>query len=271
MIKLDTDTFYSFNLSGGRSSAFMLRKCLDAWHGVVPKNIKVIFTNTGRELDATLDFLRDIEINWNVPIVWLEFNYRNKAGGGVNDPKYWFKIVNHKTANRSGKPFQELIRAGKFLPKMHRRICTYQLKIETVRRYMKSQGIKKYKSILGIRYDEPRRWEKALMTECQAVYPLVSLRTTRTDVLSFWHGNSFDLQIDSEFSNCDFCFMKGQKILQKTYKKYPERISWWLEQEQFISELRSENHYFLKNASIGDVTKGEVESDQLTFSCFCGD
>ena len=66
---------YKFNepihiaFSGGRSSAFMLKKIIDAG---LPNGSQVVFCNTGKEMEETLEFVRDCSINWNVPIVWLE-------------------------------------------------------------------------------------------------------------------------------------------------------------------------------------------------------
>lgn len=48
----DSPAVISF--SGGRTSAYMLRRCLDAG---VPDDCYVIFSNTGRELPETLDFV----------------------------------------------------------------------------------------------------------------------------------------------------------------------------------------------------------------------
>ena len=45
------------SFSGGRTSGYMLYKILEANNGL-PSNAKVIFTNTGREMEQTLDFVQ---------------------------------------------------------------------------------------------------------------------------------------------------------------------------------------------------------------------
>ena len=45
------------SFSGGRTSAFMLHQILEANNGL-PDRAKVIFTNTGREMEQTLDFVQ---------------------------------------------------------------------------------------------------------------------------------------------------------------------------------------------------------------------
>ena len=68
--KIPTPAVISF--SGGRTSAFMLKQILNAYGGTLPKDIKVCFANTGKELPETLDFVHEVETMWDVDIHWLE-------------------------------------------------------------------------------------------------------------------------------------------------------------------------------------------------------
>ena len=135
------------SFSGGRTSAYMLWRVLQAHDMILPSDAKVIFCNTGKEHEATLDFVRDIEKQWNVPIVWLEYL--------KEQPK--FKIVNYDTASRNGEPFAELITNKQFLPNSVMRFCTTELKIHPITRYMASIGHEEFQTFAGIRADEPRR------------------------------------------------------------------------------------------------------------------
>jgi 3'-phosphoadenosine 5'-phosphosulfate sulfotransferase (PAPS reductase)/FAD synthetase len=109
--KITEPTCISF--SGGRTSAYMLWRVLEAHGGKLPDDAVVCFANTGKEDEATLKFIHDCETNWNVPIVWLEYC--------AEEPK--FKIVNFETASRNGEPFEALIRHYKKLPNLtHQRI-----------------------------------------------------------------------------------------------------------------------------------------------------
>ena len=83
-------TIISF--SGGRTSAFMLWKVLDAYDGKLPENIKVCFANTGKEMPETLDFVRDCQEKWGVDITWLE-RYAKKAPEDHKN-KYMTEITN---------------------------------------------------------------------------------------------------------------------------------------------------------------------------------
>ena len=69
------------SFSGGRTSAYMLWKVLEAHGGVLPDHVVVTFANTGKELPETLDFVHACSVNWGVPIVWLE-RYATKEPEG---------------------------------------------------------------------------------------------------------------------------------------------------------------------------------------------
>ena len=152
--KIIEPTVISF--SGGRTSAYMLWRVLQSNNGL-PDNAKVIFANTGKEEEETLEFIRDCSINWNVPITWLEYKYSEET-------KDRFKIVDFNTASRNGEPFFELIdqNGSPYLPNPVARICTAKLKIRVIHAYLKSLGWEHNENMdwIGIRADEPRRAAK---------------------------------------------------------------------------------------------------------------
>ena len=95
--KITQPTCISF--SGGRTSAYMLWRVLQA-NGGLPADTVVCFANTGKEVEATLRFVRGCAKHWQVPIHWLE--YRPTEPG--------FAVVDFDTASRKGEPFEALIR-----------------------------------------------------------------------------------------------------------------------------------------------------------------
>lgn len=60
------------------------------------------FQNTGKERDETLDFIRECQRHWNVPITWLEFD-------GVYGKGLSWKAVSYETASRKGEPFDLML------------------------------------------------------------------------------------------------------------------------------------------------------------------
>ena len=149
------------------------------------------------------------------------------------DPKHRAVEVDFNSASRDGQPFQELITASKILPNVAMRKCTSELKINTADRWCRRVlGWPRHRDLLGIRYDEPRRWKRALMKECRAEYPLMHAGVTEPDVLNFWARSPFDLAIPSHLGNCDLCFLKGRSGLLRVMREEPDRAAWWIEQER---------------------------------------
>ena len=252
------------SFSGGRTSAYMLWRVLQAHDMSLPSDAKVIFCNTGKEHEATLDFVRDIEKQWNVPIVWLEFV--------KEQPK--FKIVNYDTASRNGEPFAEMIEMKQFLPNSVMRFCTTELKIHPITRYMAATGYEEFQTFAGIRADEPRRVVKLRET---LHAPLAIAGVRQADVQAFWKANSFDLGIEfrdrvTPLGNCDLCFMKGGNQLMSIIQREPNRAIWWAEQEKKIGGRFSKDRPdYTQMMEFSKNQTDMFDQNEETIACFCGD
>jgi 3'-phosphoadenosine 5'-phosphosulfate sulfotransferase (PAPS reductase)/FAD synthetase len=218
----------------------------------------VTFQNTGKEMPQTLEFINECDKRWNLNIVWLE--YRKPAT---------FEVVTYETASRQGEPFNQLLeQRPSGIPNQQFRFCTMELKIETLRRYLKSLGIKQYTSFNGIRYDEPRRWAKINATDLDVELPLVKWKTTKPDVLSWWKQQPFDLMVNEPYGNCDGCFLKGKGKLSIIAKEKPELFDWWIKHET------ESGNTFKKEISYQQI-KDKAQSqlglwdDDPSFECFC--
>ena len=180
---IDEPTVISF--SGGRTSAYLLWRVLQSNNGL-PKEAIVCFANTGKEEQATLEFVRDCSINWGVEIHWLEYRYHPENAQR-------FKRVTFETAARNGEPFFELIdqNGSLYLPNPVARICTAKLKIRVIHHYIKSLGLEHDENSdwVGIRADEPRRAAKMDISRL----PLVAAGVTKETVAQFWRSQLFDL------------------------------------------------------------------------------
>jgi 3'-phosphoadenosine 5'-phosphosulfate sulfotransferase (PAPS reductase)/FAD synthetase len=239
------------NFSGGRTSAYMAKRLID--EGIT--NYIVTFQNTGKEMPQTLDFINECDKQWNLNIVWLE--YRKNLT---------FDIVNYENASRNGEPFDYLLEHKKgILPNNYFRFCTLELKINTLKRYLKSMGIKDFISYNGIRYDEPQRWSKA---QEDTELPLVKWKITKQDVLNFWQKQNFDLKLNEPYGNCDCCFLKGKGKLAIIAKEKPELFDWWISKEQNSQyQFKKEISYNqLKNKAQSQLGIFDNDPD---FHCFC--
>jgi 3'-phosphoadenosine 5'-phosphosulfate sulfotransferase (PAPS reductase)/FAD synthetase len=240
------------SFSGGRTSGYMLWRVLQAHGGTLPDDVLVCFANTGREMPATLDFVRDCAASWSVPVRWLEFRCTPAAEPG-GKARLWAEEVSHNSASRNGEPFEALIRQRKFLPNPVSRFCTTELKIRTIRRWCVQEfGAKTtWTQVVGLRADEPRRVErlhdparqKRAGRESRAVLtPLATAGITKADVLAFWHDQPFDLRLRGAWEgNCDGCFLKRKSFIARLWVDYPERAYWWARVERELASPKARN------------------------------
>jgi hypothetical protein len=226
--------FLLISFSGGRTSAKMLHWC---WNNLQDQyQMKVVFANTGKEDEGTLEFVQKCSTEWNIPITWVEATHKDK-NGNWHSKKGWkvkHRIVNFETASRNGEPFEAMI-AKHGLPNVRMAICTRELKSYAIKAYAKQIGFKKYKTAIGIRADEidrinPNHEKKGF------IYPLVSAGTTKSDVNKFWINSDFDLQLKGYEGNCDFCFKKSLRKLLTLTVEQPKKLEWWQKMEKKYSE-----------------------------------
>jgi len=216
------------SFSGGRTSAYMLYKILEANNGL-PSNAKVIFTNTGREMEQTLDFIQECSQRWNVNVIWLEYDLINE--------KNTFKQVSHNSASRNGEPFEKIINKYKRLPNALQRYCTGILKIQTASKYLKELGWSNWLNCLGIRADEKKRLKDKSDQGYIPYYPIALSEETLSDIDTFWSKQSFKLNLPivngkTMMGNCDLCFLKSEAQLAMIMKEYPQKADWWIKMEQ---------------------------------------
>ena len=263
----------SISFSGGRTSGYMLYKILQAHGGKLPDDAVVLFANTGKEDEATLKFINDCSVNWNVPIVWLEFR----------DTETAFEIVTYETASRNGEPFEALIRKYLAIPNPVQRFCTGILKIRTMHKYLKSLGWEHHETnnadFVGIRADEERRARKMDKHKM----PLYLDGIVKKDVLDFWENNSFDLELpvingETVGGNCDLCFLKSLPKILTLVKQKPERAIWWAKMEQILPSIDrvGTGNTFRKDrpsySKIHEYLNKQFEMfEEDSIECFCGD
>lgn len=267
----DSPWFHVLNISGGRSSAYMLRKTLDAHGGTLPGRTEAIFANTGKERAETLDFVAALTEQWGVPITWLEL-----AFVPTGKPKTRAVVVDRATASLAGEPFDAMLASVSFMPSVTQRICTSELKVLTIDRYLwntRKLTKRQTRKVIGFRHDEPARWRPAVYQECEIAYPMVEARVAAEDVAEFWRRQPFDLGITSELGNCDLCYLKGRANLLATIRAEPWRADWWIEAERRRGRTFRVGESFadLRAAALaGEAGAGDVDGG-ADLPCFCSD
>lgn len=257
------------SFSGGRTSGYMLRQIIDAHGGKLPDTVRVVFCNTGKEREETLEFVERCSQRWDVPITWLEYRW---------EPRHYFVEVDYATASRNGEPFRMAIQARSFLPNPVMRFCTAELKIRTTNRFVRQVlGWDEYRNAIGFRHDEQKRiakmlrkaktvytptlWDDWVMKETvrgadlppgeTPVFPLDGAEAVIDTVMGFWLEQrqgidlgywlkmppprpGWDLCLRQDEGNCDLCFLKGAMKLVRILEQRPELAEWWIETETLI-------------------------------------
>lgn len=257
------------SFSGGRTSGLMLRRILDAHDNRLPSDVHVLFANTGKEREETLEFVRDCEKQWGVTIHWIE----RPDGGGVVEK-------NFATASRDGKPFDALINQRSYLPNPVTRFCTQELKIRVMRDWMRGHGYETWVNVVGMRADEPNRVAKGKAREGRddwtLAYPLHAAGIRVADVAAYWRSSPFDLRLQPWEGNCDVCFLKGFAKRVRIIEDRPDLAAWWIAAEDRVgANFRNHEPSY---ARIVEWTKNqrrlpiaEVDVSDESVDCGCTD
>jgi 3'-phosphoadenosine 5'-phosphosulfate sulfotransferase (PAPS reductase)/FAD synthetase len=289
--KIDSRTALSF--SGGRTSAYMLWRVLQSNGGKLPPEAVVCFANTGKEEEATLEFVRDCGQHWNVPITWVEFRAEEPG----------FAVVDFETAARDGEPFEALIRKRKYLPNAVTRFCTSELKIRAMHKHLRSlgwhDGDDGWDQMIGIRADEQRRvskirargtsTESSKETMCM---PLADAGVTLSEIQAFWLAQRFRLNLFTDpkgrtlGGNCDLCFLKPAAQVLSLIREKPERAVWWARMEQEVEagfverntkttsdgwRFRNDRPSYEQMRRFAIDQREMFDPDEEAAACFCGD
>ena len=268
------------SFSGGRTSGYMLWKVLQE-NNRLPDQAIVCFANTGKEEEATLEFVRDGSVNWNVKIHWLEYQWDEDTN------KRW-RLVDFETASRNGEPFTAAIKSRGYLPNPVTRFCTSLLKIRPFAQYLKTLG-DDWQQMVGIRADEHRRVVKIRNKPDEdgfsRIMPLADAGVTKEMVGEFWRNQPFDLGLPNMngvtmHGNCDLCYLKGGHQILSLIQEKPSRAIWWAEMETLASTLvdKPSGAFFRSDrpsyASMIEFNKDQInmfDPDEDGISCFCGD
>jgi len=227
------------SFSGGETSAFMLQWLLK--HKKDKFNFIIVFANTGRENNETLDFVKKVGEFFNIEIVWVE----SKIGGRVDKGTH-HTIVSYETATRKNDwklrdntPYEEMIKKYG-IPNIENRFSTRELKDKAITSYMRSIGFKNktYITTIGIRVDEFDRMSESAKQRGFA-YPLISWKpTTKKHVNFYWAQMPFRLELKGYWGNCVDCYKKYLHKLYAIAKESPEEF-------EFAQAMERKYEYYL--------------------------
>lgn len=251
------------SFSGGETSAYMLWWILKNWSNKY--DVKVVFANTGQENEETLLFIEKCSDYFKVDVVWVEavVNPENKKGTT-------HKIVNFETASRNGEPFEAVIaKYGISNPATPH--CNREMKLNSLKSYLKSIGWKKYYTAIGIRVDEFDRMN-AKRKERRLLYPLITDKPmSKGKINQWWNSQPFRLELKGYQGNCKTCWKKSDAKLYTLINENRSQFDFFEEMENkygsFVPESRiklmtergetipTKTNFFRKNRSVEDLVK----------------
>ena len=273
------------SFSGGRTSAYMLWKILQAHGGKLPDEAVVTFANTGKEMPQTLDFVQACSDHWGVDIVWLELKTMRKEEkeGKRNVLHKIIKITDYKNASRKGEPFDAFINAASAIPNAIQRSCTGNLKIRPIQWYLgKVLGWESpWNQMIGIRGDEKRRAVKIHNTidgGQDRLCPLYIDGVTKEEVGAFWKAQPFDLELPNnngvtDWGNCDLCHLKGKSKRMSIIRERPDLADWWIDVEKRKKQFFRPDEMSYQQMKVIATDQGNLFDfgDDPSIPCFCGD
>lgn len=222
----------AISVSGGRTSAFMAEWC----KANLVDQYDMVFTmaNTSFEDPDTLRFANEVDKHFGLNLVWLEavVNRGRKA--------CTHKVVTFETARRNAEIFYEVC-AKYGLPNHSFKLCTRELKLNPMKSYMRSIGWKNYTTAIGIRADETRRVSDTAEAQ-KIIYPLVNMiPTDKEDVLAYFEQFEWDLRIPEHDGNCQTCFKKSDRKLQRIHQEHPDRFVQFIALEMLYDKVGPNN------------------------------
>jgi hypothetical protein len=224
-------------VSGGRSSAMM------AYHIHTSEKYQdyekaYVFANTGMERPETIEFLKNIESVWGIPLTLIEGTYSNVMGVGVG-----YKIVDWDSIDMKAKVFEECImhmNKGDYsgLPSQTAPYCSDRMKTVPCEKFANDiLGKKQYLKAIGFRREDmPKRisWPE-IKEEKTRIFPLLTdfdepIGLSELD--SWWKKQPFQLEINSKFGNCELCWKKSDKNLVDIIRNGTRFVQWWEDMEE---------------------------------------
>lgn len=274
---IGSDGSLMVTVSGGRSSAMMARH-IQTNEKYANYEKVFVFCNTGMERPETIDFLKNIEKYWEMPIVKIEGVYSNDLGTGVK-----YKIVDWKNMNMTAKPFSKMIEHKNKvifdgLPNQYAPYCSENLKTLPAKKLCDDIfGVNKYKIAIGFRKEDmPKRISWAEIKEQkQKIFPLLTdfyNPISQLDLNKYWKKQPFKLEMHGKYGNCELCWKKSDNNLIENILYGTRFIEWFEKEEQKYNSVSFRGHKsiadLVKLSELPRTIKMELETED-DFNCVC--
>jgi hypothetical protein len=202
-------------ISGGRTSAHMVYKTLEAHGGALPPDVHLFFQNTGKER-GDAGFHRpdrqalesEHRLDGVMPRVRSAGRCALVPAGGFRNIQSQRRTV-HDNARVLRRVQEGREKPGAGATELLEQYVHRVPEGEDRRKHMRALGYTEWDCVVGIRYDEPKRYHRMMAandrggTRGDNLCPSYTAGITKEDVAEFWSAQRFDLGMDSDFGNCD--------------------------------------------------------------------
>lgn len=205
------------SLSGGRTSAYLARIMKEK-----DPETEFIFMDTGAEHPKTYEFIRNIVKHWNIKLTCL----RVIPNPEMNKPST-YEILSIDRLGPDLEPWKRMLKKYGH-PYVGGAFCTDRMKTVPFIKYCDEKyGRGGYTTWLGMRIDEPKRTSPK-----PGIRYLAEISDfEKQDVIEWWKGQPFDLEIQEHLGNCVFCIKKSLQKVALAEKDEPALAA------QFIQTL----------------------------------
>ncbi len=145
--------------------------------------------------------------------------------------------------------------------------CTRELKAQPISAFCKSIGWQDFTTVIGYRFDEPKRVNLITAKNKKQWYPLYEWRIVKSFVRNFFLDQPFDLQLAEHDGNCELCHKKSKRklltqIVQGCCTNWHKKIE---ELYSLVNTKPNEPRKFFRgNETIEDL----IEESKLPFDIY---
>lgn len=196
------------SLSGGRTSAYLAHIMKE-----IDPETEFIFMDTGAEHPKTYEFIRNIVKHWNIKLTCL----RVIPNPEMNKPST-YEILSIDRIGPDLEPWKRMLKKYGH-PYVGGAFCTDRMKTVPFIKYCNERyGRGSYTTWLGMRIDEPKRTSPK-----PGIKYLAEISDfEKQDVIEWWRGQPFDLEIQEHLGNCVFCIKKSLQKVALAEKDEPD-------------------------------------------------
>lgn len=226
------------SLSGGRTSAYLAHLMKEQ-----DPDTEFIFMDTGAEHPKTYEFIRNIVRHWKINLTCL----RVIPDPEMNKPST-YEILSAEEIGPDLEPWRRMLRKYGH-PYVGGAFCTDRMKTVPFIKYCDEKyGRGNYMTWLGMRADEPKR----IKLKPGIRYLAEISDFEKQDVIEWWAGQPFDLEIQEHLGNCVFCIKKSLQKVALAAKDEPGLASDFIQTLQDC-DTKQDKVMYRSNTSLEQV------------------